>query len=400
MRCVVLMMSLALAAASARAEVVSAGPADDVEGLIGGLQAGDELVLADGVYTLDERFLVSLTGTAESPIIIRAADGARPHFMRPEDNQNIWDIEGEHLVIRGIEFSGGSAGLRFMTASFITIEDCEIHDTGDVALRANDSGTYDSFRILRNNIHHTNNTGEGMYLGCNNDDGCRLANSLIEGNYVHHTNQASVTQGDGIEIKEGGYGNVIRDNVIHDTKYPCLLTYSAVGNGSPNIIEGNVMWNCGDHAIQTAADAVIRNNVILGSGSNGIAMQPHQSGDPTNLMVVHNTVVHPQNDAIRVSGAVGEIVIANNAVFAPNGRAISVAGDGPFTVVGNVGSGELVGVADGLAAGDLSTDVVDADLSGAPPMNVFPAAGGALVGAGDPRFVTEVDFNGTARNGS
>jgi hypothetical protein len=31
--------------------------------------------------------------------------------------------------------------------------------------------------------------------------------SLIEGNYIHHTNSADVEQGDGIEIKEGSYGN-------------------------------------------------------------------------------------------------------------------------------------------------------------------------------------------------
>ncbi|HKS55747.1 MAG TPA: hypothetical protein VJS12_10700 [Steroidobacteraceae bacterium] len=42
--------------------------------------------------------------------------------------------------------------------------------------------------------------------GCNSD-ACRLANSLIEGNYVHHTNGPSVSQGDGIELK-----NAVRPN--------------------------------------------------------------------------------------------------------------------------------------------------------------------------------------------
>ena len=81
-----------------------------------------------------------------------------------------------------------------------------------------------------------------MYLGCNNN-GCRVANSLIEGNYIHHTNGPTVEQGDGIELKEGSYGNIIRDNVIHDTNYPGIITYSTVGNGPPNVIEGNLIWN-------------------------------------------------------------------------------------------------------------------------------------------------------------
>ena len=129
-----------------------------------------------------------------------------------------------------------------------------------------------------------------MYLGCNND-GCRMFDSLIERNYIHHTNGPSVTQGDGIEIKEGSYDNVVRDNVIHDTNYPCILTYSAVGNGGPNIIERNLLWNCGDHAIQSAADAIIRNNIILGAAYDGIRNQPHQTGVPVESRD------HPQHGA-------------------------------------------------------------------------------------------------------
>ena len=52
-----------------------------------------------------------------------------------------------------------------MDSDFITIEECEIHDTGDVAISANAGGTYEGLRILRNHIHHTNGTGEGLYLG-------------------------------------------------------------------------------------------------------------------------------------------------------------------------------------------------------------------------------------------
>ena len=286
---------------SAFADVVEIGPADDLRAAIGGLEPGDELVLGGGMYTLTARLGVTVVGTEAAPIVIRAKDGERPHLHRPNADQNIIDIDrGEHVVFRGIEFSGGSAGFRMSDVRFLTLEDCEIHDTNDVAVRANDTGAvYESLTIRRNHIHHTSNTGEGMYLGCNSN-GCQMTNSLIEGNYIHHTDQT--TQGDGIEIKEGSYGNVVRDNVIHDTNYPCILTYSTVGNGAANIIERNVMWNCGDHGIQSAADAVIRNNIILSSGNNGIAMQPHQAGAPDNLVVVHNTVLHADNDAINLSG--------------------------------------------------------------------------------------------------
>jgi MYXO-CTERM domain-containing protein len=387
---------LVLVSASVGAAQMTAGPTDDVESIINGMAPGDELVLDDGMYVLSGRFGFTIAGTAAAPIVIRAAEGATPHFHRPDASQNIWDIGVEHVVIRGIELSGGSAGLRVESATSFTLEDCHIHDTGDVAVRMNDSDqTYSDVQILRNHIHHTNDTGEGMYLGCNMD-GCRLANSLIANNYIHHTNQASVTQGDGIEIKEGSSGNVVRDNVIHDTNYPCILTYSTVGNGPPNVIERNVMWNCGDHAIQSAADATIRNNIILGSGSDGIAMQPHQSGDPSNLIVVHNTIIHPTNDAISLRDPVGSVVIANNAVFAQSGEAIFTRNPiAAVMIVGNAGQGGGTGVTPATL-----TDVVMGNYSGAPPMDLFPADDGALVGAGDAAHVVSDDFNGTDRMGA
>ena len=294
-------LSAFLAPSASRAQSVEVGPSDDVEAAINALGPGGELILQGGTYTLTSRFGVTVAGTAAAPIVVRAKDGEVPHLNRPAADQNVIDLDSvEYLVFRGLEVSGGSHGIRMVSARFVTIENCHIHDTGDVALSANSGGDYEGLQILRNHIHHTNNTGEGMYLGCNSD-GCRVFDSLIEGNYIHHTNGPTVVQGDGIELKEGSYNNVIRDNVIHDTNYPCILTYSTVGNGAPNIIERNVMWGCGDHGMQVAADAVIRNNIVLGAVASGIANQPHQAGTPSNLVIVHNTVLN-DGDALRSSG--------------------------------------------------------------------------------------------------
>jgi hypothetical protein len=383
-----------------QAAVIQAGPADNVEAMIGGLVPGDELVLADGVYDINERFSFAIAGSADAPILIRAAAGAHPHF-RQQSGQNIWDINASHTVIRGLEFSGGSAGLRVEAASFLTIEDCHIHHTGDVAVRMNDVGqTYESVQILHNEIHDTSGTGEGMYLGCNSN-GCRLARALIAGNHVHHTDGAGVSQGDGIELKEGSHACVIRDNVIHNTNYPCILTYSTVGNGAANLIEGNVLWACGDHGIQTSADAILRNNILLGAAGEGIAIQPHQAGNPANIQVVHNTVLQAVNNAIALRGVVGDVLVANNALYAQSASAINpVNGDfSQVTVTGNVGQGGVAGGAFSIGAGDLNADFIAAHYDGTLPIDLFPKAGGALVDAGDPAYVTEIDFNHTPRLG-
>jgi MYXO-CTERM domain-containing protein len=393
---------LLLTVSRAGAAIVELTPADDVEAAINAAMPGDEIVLGGGMYALTERFGISVSGTADAPIVIRAKEGERPILHREGADQNAIDVDdASYLVFRGLTISGGSHGLRLVQASFLTIEECEIHDTADVALSANSGGSYEALRILRNHIHDTNGTGEGMYLGCN-ENACQMFDSLIEGNYVHHTNAPSVEQGDGIEIKEGSYNNIVRDNVIHDTNYPCILTYSTVGNGAPNIIERNVLWNCGDHAIQSAADAVIRNNIILGANANGIAMQPHQSGVPANLVIVHNTILHPSNAAITVSGLAGSLLIANNALYAQNGSAISLGGElGELVLSGNYGMGAFDGAATEFdGSGSIESDFVGASFSGTVPNDVFPAMGSGLIGAGDVMHLVMDDFNGTPRGGA
>ena len=373
------------------------GPNDDLEAAVAGLAPGDELVLRGGTYFFDENVTLSANGTASMPIVVRAKNGERPLIEQATDQHNVVEIRGSsHIVFRGLSFTGGSHGIRLMDSDFVTIEDCEVFETGDVAISANSGGTYEGLRLLRNHIHHTNGTGEGMYLGCNND-GCRVVNSLIEGNHIHDTNRATVLQGDGIEIKEGSYGNIVRDNVIHDTNYPGILLFSTVGNGPPNVVEGNVIWSVYDNTMQIAADAIVRNNIILGN----VAMQAHQAGSPSNIEFVHNTVIS-DGSGINVRNVSGPVVIANNAVYA-QGTAINlISGNvGLVQIAGNVGTGGLSGGGSGfVTGGGIDSDFVSADFSGRPPIDPFPANGSALIAAGDAQFAVATDFNGTPRAGS
>jgi parallel beta-helix repeat protein len=387
-------MTAALCLTSAYATEI--GPNDDLETAVAALSPGEELVLRGGLYYFDDNITLTANGTAAQPITIRAKASEKPVFEQATAFHNVVEISGSsYLIVRGIEFTGGSHGIRLMSSNFITIEDCEIQETGDVAISANAGGTYEGLKILRNHIHHTNGTGEGMYLGCNND-GCRVINSLIEGNYIHHTNRANVEQGDGIEIKEGSYGNIIRDNVIHDTKYPGIILYSTVGNGPANTIEGNVLWNVSDNTIQVAADAVVRNNIVLGN----ISLQSHQSGSPSNIELVHNTVVN-SGSGIEVRNVSGSVLIANNAIYSQNQAIRLISGDlSQVQLFGNVGAGGVSGGNSGYVDGNgITVDLVASDYSGTPPIDAFASPGSALINAGIASYVTTIDFDGNQRDG-
>jgi MYXO-CTERM domain-containing protein len=95
------------------------------------------------------------------------------------------------------------------------------------------------------------------------------------------------------------------------------------------------------------------------------------------------------------------VTIANNALYAQAGNAIAASGTTTGLIVaGNRGVGALAGVSAGFTASTLAGDLVSGGYGGAPPMDLFPAAGSSLIGAGDPAYAVAIDFNGVARGAS
>lgn len=396
-------------------------PDDDWFPIIYGdhLQPGDEVILEDGVYSDRRKLIISHQGTTEAPIVIRAENHGKVVLTRPDARQNTVNIAGaQHFVLRGLEITGGSIGIRIGSkniegikrqADFITIEKCHIHHTGEAAITANFRGDVNTgHKYLNNEIDHTGGTGEGFYLGSNNDGSGNTTavfkDGLIEGNYIHHLDGSTISQGDGIEIKDGSYNNIIRDNVIHNIKYPGILVYGTDGN-APNIIEGNVIWSSGDNGIQAASDAVITNNIIIDSAASGIRSQNHQSAIPGNLTIVHNTVItNAGGNAIRVNrpaGGVlsGPIVIANNALYAvDSGLALRLQDLPGFTISGNTGVGRVQPAQD-LNAWNPGGNL-DLDFNDGTNKDLYLAEGSLLIGNADVDYTINYDFNGTERTHS
>jgi hypothetical protein len=440
-----IVVSLAFAsvasADSPRGTVYNLSPADDWFSVIGCdgcakgdlLQPGDEVILQPGIYSDPRRINIFARGTAEHPITIRAADpNNKPVFQRPFDptrsRNHVLNLEGsQYLTLDGLEITGGAWGIRIGStlrpanpaffpsgiddrgplppaqAKFITLQNLYVHDTGANAITANMSGDiYEGIIIRNNELSHTGIFGEGLYLGCNND-ACQFFDGLIENNYIHDLNGPITDQGDGIEIKHGSYNNVVRNNVIHDTRYPGIIAYGTAGNGAPNVFEGNVIWGSETETMQIAADAIVRNNILFPGGGATFRSQNHQGATPGNLTIVNNTIISTNQEAIRVANTVTHpIVIANNAIYSRTNRAIRLPSLNRVTLDRNVGSGSVspsIPTTGFDASGNITTDFVDLDWNG-PSRDVYPAVLSALIDAGNPTFQPFDDFNGTLRAGN
>lgn len=397
-----LMATLLLALAGplcAQTRTINLMPGSSFETAVEALQPGDTLVVHPGTYADSGRISISVRGTAAAPVLIKGADGQpKPVITRPAGAavQNTINIEGAaYLTIRGLEITGnGGDGINMSGApSFITLEELDIHDV-DVGI--NFRSSMNNITVRRNQIRRTgigNGTGEGMYVGCN-DATCAVRDSLLEYNWIHDA-LPGTTQGDGIEVKVGSHSNVIRHNVIHNMPYPGIFVYGT-GANPVNVVEGNVIWNCGE-GIYAVADAVVRNNIVIGSGT-GLSLYSHaQVAQMKNVTAVNNTL-YDNNDGLYVRwGSVSNMVLANNAVYSPGKTAVNAGGSfgAGATVVANLvqgGSSMALDATRLIDGGTAAAAFVDAG-----NRDFWPRAGSVLLDRGSATQAPNTDFNTTTR---
>ncbi|MCF6228503.1 MAG: hypothetical protein L3J82_07590 [Planctomycetes bacterium] len=378
-----------------------------LETAINALNPGDKLEIGAGTWTFTSKFTIDIAGTASAPIWIYAASGQTVIIDMAITTQNICNIgessTTEYVVIQDIEFTGGSIGIRFYDCNNFWFNQNEIHGTADAALTTNTADTSYMY-ITRNEIYDTDGTGEGMYLGANNSAQV-MSNSIIALNYVHDIQPTGASaQGDGIELKQGSWGNIIAENTVHDTRYPCILVYGTDGNAQ-NEVYGNLCWNSGDNVYQIQGECKFYNNIGINSTSGGNAFRSvNHQGNVTNLQVYHNTFIEDTGNAARLdnwdNAGIANMLFANNACYSNSGNAIRmVITPVNTTYSGNVCYGSIsaqVPSAGYATSTSGLTDFLNANWS-ATNRDVKPSAASSLQGAGDNTYATTTDFAGVTR---
>ncbi|MFC1735796.1 right-handed parallel beta-helix repeat-containing protein [Candidatus Hydrogenedentota bacterium] len=367
-----------------------------LEAAIEGASAGQHILVDPGAYYIGQMLAPNFPGTQEAPILIEPS-GAGEVIIKNPPSKNVMDLDGSYAIIRRISFTEGSAGIRIHSAHHIWIDQCHIHNTDEAGITTNTQNTNNIY-ITNNEIDHTGGYGEGMYLGANNG-GVIMNSSYIVGNYVHHTNSPGIVQGDGIELKQGSWGNLIARNTVHDCKYPCILVYGTDGQPQ-NVVEENICWNSGDNVMQVQGEAIVRNNLLMSGAGSALASQDHQ-GTVTNLQIVNNTIIN-SGRAVRLQnwGGKTNMVFANNAAYSQNSDAVFFSGGSAgVTFEGNVCAGNVSGVTGGyVSGGTLAQDFQNVSYD-ATQRHAKPELGSTLVGAADPAYMPPKDLTGSMRTG-
>ncbi len=359
---------------------------------IDALVPGDQLEVGSGTYSVDRWWNVTISGTSEAPISIVSARDASVIITRPDAKQNILNLGQnapvQYVVLRGLEFTGGSHGIRLGKCSHVWIDRCHIHHTGDVCLSANTSDSH-HLNLTRNTIHNGGGTAEGMYLGGNNGE-VIMSESVIALNHVY---DCRGTQGDGIEVKQGSWGNLITENKVHDCNYPCITVYGTSGMPQ-NMIERNLCYRSLDSVMQVQGEAIVRNNVLIDGKNAAFASTDHQA-KTTNLQVVHNTLINT-NHAFR-GGSWNDrekMVLANNVIYSKEQNAMHFPnGSQGVSIQGNVvlGDGAKIGSRLGRGIQDFTDLAWDASKLDTTPTQDAP------FDCGVEAYRVQVDFAGKRR---
>ncbi len=374
MRLAVFVLTL-LVPLSAHAETFTLGPSDDFT-ILEDAGPGDIVEIEPGTYGF--RVHLTATGTADMPIIIRAADPSnRPvwdlsdsfvedapgSYTGGDRGRGCWQVRGEHYQIEGIVFrechtaGGNSAGIRYQDSSDLTVtnslfedndvgfsgngertvvEHCEFARNGRVSSPPQHSSyIFGGSFTLRYSYIHDSVGGQNFHI--------RAANSVIEYNWFA---RAANYEGDIMTGDAPDHTMLFRGNVVVGNPSP--------GNGSHVIVLFN---DAGDPGISMTI-RLLYNTFVVQSGS-----------DPALVSIRNDTL---ESAAVEMS----------NNVVVGTGQAVRIreAGTSNVMVAGTNNWFETGADVTGLSNTVFGDDPGFADRAG---LDFRPAAGSPLVGGAD-----------------
>jgi hypothetical protein len=286
----------------------------DVAGLINAVQnaeAGNEIVLADGTYTLTDKLRARAAGTREAPIIVRAEH--RWKAMVRANTVIAFEVSGPYWTIADLDIRG------------VCADDDQCEHAVHVV------GAADGFRLLGNRLADFN-----AQLKVNADEQRRIpSGGLVEGNELFDSHPRK-SEGPVTPINiDNGSGWVVRGNEIHDFRKALggQISYGAFVKGGAvgALFERNLVvcsrgryepgtriglsfggggmapalcpphWDANTPCDPEVTDGVIRNNIIANCSDVGIYLN-HAAG----TKVLFNTLLHTAGIDFRFPSSSGE----------------------------------------------------------------------------------------------
>jgi hypothetical protein len=275
---------------------------------------GDVILLEPGTYS--GSFSTTASGTAQDPIVLC---GTRDAILDGGDVSSGYTLHldgAAHWLLQGFTVTGGQKGVMLDSATFNTLSDLAVGNTGDEAVhfRANSTDNLIENSTISDTGQRTPKYGEGVYIGTAESNWCDVTDcepdhsdrNRIVGNTISRTSSES------IDVKEGTSGGEISGNTFDgaglidtdsllDIKGSNWTISANTGSGSPvdgaqvhaideapgsgNVFSANSFSIGTDgYAINVVGDArdlnnrVLCSNSVVGGSASRVSNEPCVAG--------------------------------------------------------------------------------------------------------------------------
>lgn len=220
--------------------LVSVSTASALGSALAGAQPGDQIRLADGVYT--GHWKATVSGRSDARISLCGGRGAVLTTGSLDSGHALWLNGASYWTVAGVTLREALGGLSISGGSHNLVENLEIHSLGQHAVHV---GTLSSANVLRGNVIHRTGLrkpeyGEGIYVGSYHTSWCARTGcqpDRSDGNQVLGNRIGPYVTAEHVQVMEGTTGGVIRGNVFDGTgmgaaAHPYADSWVAVmGNG-------------------------------------------------------------------------------------------------------------------------------------------------------------------------
>jgi len=339
-----------------------------VQAAVDSLTSGGTVFLAKGTYT------ITASITLDDNVILRGAGWSTILKLGVSANTDVISVIGKtNVKICDLQVDGTMAsntdgnGINIITASsFVTVENCYIHDVRKTLLRG---GTGSNNLMFFNNYCISSTDNDIITLS-------KTFSSKVMGNIV---STSGSTSDNGIACYDEDATNDTYDNQIIGNYVTLCVNGIGTEGGIRTVISDNIVFNCSGHGI-TAIDGgtvpvpdytIIKGNMIKTVASVGINID-------ADYFVLEGNVISGVNIGIDINSATtSNFNISNNIIETTVANAINVSAAATnFSIVGNIIK-TVAGTAEGISLAGCTDGVVsDNQIQGAGGHGIQLSSGG------------------------
>jgi hypothetical protein len=201
--------------------VVNVSNANELKTALLNARAGDDIIMADGIY--NGKFVVAagVNGTATSPITLR---GSRNAVLDAGSISTgyVFYLQANYWTLRGFSITNGLKGLMTDGANHNTIDGLKVSNIGEEAihLRTNSVANIISNCDISITGLKTPDYGEGIYLGSAKNNWATYTNGnpdYSDSNQVINNHIGPNVTAECIDVKEGTTAGIIKGNTFDAT---------------------------------------------------------------------------------------------------------------------------------------------------------------------------------------